>query len=392
MRRMLITVAAIAGIAIVGTRSTAADLPPIKIGLIDSYTGTPPYIAAGFDAAIKAWIDQHGDTVAGRKIEFIRRDDQSQPEVARRVAQELIVQENVDILAGIGITPNAIAVAQVSTQAKKPFLISNAATSGILANAPYTVRFGFTTRQITVPLAQWALRYKMTSAFSVVQDYGPGLDAEATFAQAFTDGGGKMLGSLRVPVSSRDDSAYVQRIRDAKPKVAFTFFNLTGARTFLNSAEQTGLLKSATKIVSADDLVDENDLDTYGDGIVGLVSSGNYTSTHDSALNHAFVKAFGVAYGGDGKRLPDFTNCAIYDIMNAIYRVVAAQKGVVDPEKTMALLKGMKIDSPRGPLMIDPVTRDAVQNVYIKKVLKRNGKLATIEIETIPMVRDSSER
>ena len=367
----------------------SADLPPIKIGVITTYTGTPEYIGRQFDAAMKAYMMEHGDTVAGRKIVLIRRDDNLQPETARRVAQELIVQDNVDFLAGIGVTPNAIAVAQVSTQAKKPFFLVNAATSGILTGNPYTVRLGFTTKQVTAPLAQWALANKIKTVYSVFQDYGPGIDAGTQFVKSFTAGGGNVLGELRVPATALDDAAYVQHVKDAKADAAFTFFNLTGATVFLKSASAGGLVGSGTKIISADLLVDENDLLSGNDSVLGLISSGNYVSSLPSRLNQRFRHDFALAYGSP--RLPSFNDVAAYDAMAAIYRVIAAQNGGTDPNRTMEILKGMSFESPRGPLTIDSQTRDAVQNVYIGRVEKRNGKLEVVVISTIPMVKDPSE-
>jgi len=389
-RSRSIAAAVAVAVAVVTTSSVRpADLPPIKIGIVYSYTGTPEYIGRGFDAGLQAFIAEHGDMVAGRKIVLIKRDDNLQPETARRVAQELIVQENVDYLAGVGVTPNAIAVAQVSTQAKKPFFIANAATSGILAANPYTVRLGFTTKQTTVPLAQWALANKVRTVYAVFQDYGPGIDAGAQFAKTFTAGGGKVVGESRVPATALDDAAYVQRVKDAKVDAAFTFFNLTGATVFLKAASAGGLVGSGAKILSADLLVDENDLLSGDESLIGLISSGNYLSTLDSSLNRRFMHDFAVAYGSP--RLPGFNEVAAYDTMSAIYRVIAAQKGATDPDKTMELLKGMTFESPRGRIVIDAQTRDIVQNVYIGRIEKRNGRLKVVPIATIPMVKDPSE-
>ena len=388
----LVAVVAVAAfVPLPGTLVSAADQPPLRIGFIASYSGDAAEQGKILDTAMKAFLKAHGTTVAGRKIEILKRDDTGiAPDVARRLAQELIVQEKVDLLMGIVYTPNAIAVAGVSTAAKVPFLLVNASTSNIIAKAPYTTRYGMTTPQVTMPLAQWALKNGYKTAYSVFQDYGPGLDAGKAFNEAFTAGGGKMLGEVRVPITNADYNAYLQRVKDAKPDVVFVFDNATtGGPQFLKAYRDLGLDKAGIKVISLGALVDETNLPATGDAALGVISSFDYSATHNSKLNRDFVRAFKDV---DPKADPDFVAVAVWDAMTAAYQAIAAQGGKIDPDKTMELLKGMKFESPRGPIMIDPETRDIVQNVYLRRTEKVNGKLVNTEFATIPMVKDPYEK
>ena len=384
-------VAAVAALTL-APHSTYADQAPLRIGLIFSYSGSGASAAGkNFDGGWLAYMKQHGDTVAGRKIEIIKRDDTGiAPETARRLAQELIVQDHVDIIAGMTFTPNSIAVGTISTQAKKLFFIVNSATSGIIAKVPYAARFGFTTAQMTAPLATWAAKNGIKTAYSVFQDYGPGIDAGTQFAESFTAAGGKMLGEVRVPVTNSDFTAYVQRVKDAKPDAIYVFLNAGGGgAAMLKACRDAGFERAGIRILVSGDVVAENNLPGIGDAALGVVSSFNYSMTHDSKLNRDFVAAYqSVEPGVD----PDFTSVAAYDTMAAIYKAAEAQKGNLDPDKTIELVRAMKFESPRGPIAIDPDTRDLIQNVYIRKTERRNGKLVNVEFATVPMVRDPKER
>jgi branched-chain amino acid transport system substrate-binding protein len=389
MRRFVAGAAAFAAVAFAS--GVRADLPPLKIGIVYSYSGAGATLGKTLDGAIDAWVAQHGDTVAGRKVVFIKRDDTGiAPDVARRLAQELVVEQHVDILMGSALTPNAIAVAGVSTQAKVPFFIVNAATSGIIAKHPYTARFGLTEAQATAPLAQWALRAGIRTAYVVYQDYGPGIDAGQTFEKVFLAGGGHIVGEARVPVSNQEYSAYIQRAKDAKPQAMYVFLNNGGGSVaFLHGCQTAGFGRAGIKILAAGALVDEDYLPIIGEAADGLITAMNYSADHDSALNREFVKTFEkVAARGV---VPDFNSASAYDVMAAIYKVVQAQNGVLDPDKTMELVKGMKFESPRGPIMIDAQTRDVVQNIYIRRTIKRRGAYVNVEFETAPMVRDPNE-
>jgi branched-chain amino acid transport system substrate-binding protein len=369
-----------------------AQQPPLKVGIVFSFSGGDN-VEQGkeFDAAIAAYVKEHGDTVAGRKIELVRRDDGGiAPETARRLTQELIVQDKVDLLVGTSYTPNALAMEQISTQAKIPFFIVNASTSGIMAKAPYTTRLGFTQAQITDAFGKWAAKTQGQTAYLLYQDYGPGIDAGQTFSKAFTAAGGTVLGEARIPVDNRDFTAYVQRARDAKPKVLYAFINATGGGIeFLKAIKDSGIEKAGTKVLVNGALVNEAILPAEGDSALGVYSTSDYTSTHDSALNRQFVKDFKAAYGGDQN--PSFIAVAAYDAMNAVYKVVEAQHGTIDPDKTMAIVGTLKFESPRGPIAIDPATRDIILNAYFMRTERRNGVLGNYEFETTPMVKDPNE-
>jgi branched-chain amino acid transport system substrate-binding protein len=370
-----------------------ADQAPIKIGIIFSYTGNgaTPWGGRSLDAVIAAFQKTYGDTVAGRKVVIVRRDDTGiAPDVAKRQAQELIVQDGVDILAGTTVTPNAISVGDVSTQSKKPFLVFSAATAGIIAKNPYVSRWGHTNTQITVPLAKFALKSGLKTAYALFQDYGPGIDAGKTFEDTFTAGGGKMLGEVRVPITNVDYSAYVQRVRDAHPQALFVFLNPAGGSAeFLRACKDAGFAKAGIKILATGEIVEENNLPNIGDAALGVVSGFEYSRVHDSNLNRQFIRAFNAAdTSGDQ---PDFGDVAEWDALAAIYRALEAQKGNADPDKLMESIKGMKFESPRGPIEIDPQTREITQNVYIRRVERRNGILANYEIAVYPMVNAAGQ-
>jgi branched-chain amino acid transport system substrate-binding protein len=390
MRRFLSAIAAAGALAILVTHAAGADPPPLKIGFLGTFSG--PFTASGktADAAIAAFFKEHGDTVAGRKVEIIKRDDGGNaPDTAKRLAQELIISDQVDFLMGLVFSPNAIAVGDISTSAKKPTFITNAASYGILEQHPYMARFSYTEGQLTLPLAQWALKNNLKTAYTIVLDYAPGIDAAAQFQSAFTAGGGKIVGETRVPPSAQDYSAYVQRIKDAHPQAIFAFLTVSGG-PFLKAWNAAGGPATGIKIMATVDLTNESTLPGLGDDAIGVITAGNYAATHNSPLNKQLTRDMRAADPNvDG---PEFASVATYDVMQAIYKVVAAQNGNVDPDKTMALVRGMKLDSPRGPIEIDPQTRDIIQNIYIRRVDKVDGKLQNTEIATYPMVRDPVEK
>ena len=366
--------------------------PPLKIGLIMSFTGGTTWAPKQSAASVGAWLKLHGETAGGRKIVVITRDDTGiAPEVARRLAQELIVQEHVDILVGTNLTPNAIAVAQVSTQAKKPFFIVNSATSNVMKGQPYSARFGFDTQTIVPPLAQYAAKNYGKTAYSIYQNYGPGIDAGKSFEKTFTEAGGTMIGSDPIPVNNKEFSAYIQRVRDAKPAVLFIFLNASGGGAqLLKDIQQAGIIKSGIKVIATGDIVDEYINPTIVNPPLGLITTFNYSRMHNSAVNRQFVAAFHAAQGdNDG---PDFNAVQEYDALHAVSIVADALHGdFSDPDKVMSVVRGMKFESPRGPFMIDASTRDSVQNVYLRRLEMVKGKLENIEFETVPMVKDPTE-
>ena len=367
-----------------------ATATPIRVGVVYSFSGASGVAGKEFDDTLAVFQKLHGTTVAGRKVEFIKRDDGGiAPDNAKRLAQELIVQDHVDLIAGLIFTPNAIAVGTVSTAAKMPVFVVNATTSNIMAKNPYMSRYSMTATQMTVPLAKYAYKTGQRNMYVVYMDYGPGIDSGKTFTDTFTAEGGKIAGEIRVPVTANDFSAYLQRIKDAKPDGLYVFLNASGTgTTFLRQAKTQGFDKAGIKIFASGDLVTEQALPAIGDAAVGVLSSMNYSGTHDSKLNRDFIKAYTAQSGGIP---PTFGAVGCYDAFTAIYKVIEAQKGVLDADKTMDVVKTLKFESPRGPIAIDPDTRDIVQNVYIRRTELKGGKLVNVEIDNYPMYKDPSE-
>ena len=370
-------------------RSAGADQPPLKVGLISTFSGFFTQYGKDSDAAVAAFIKEHGDTVAGRKLEIIKRDDSGMaPESAKRLAQELIINDHVDFLMGLMSSPNAKAVGDVSTAAKKPTIIVNAAGYGLLEQNPYMTRVSYTEGQLTHPLAAWALKNNLKNIFLVYLDFSAGYDAAGAFTTAFTAGGGKIVGEVRVPTGSLDFSAYVQRARDAKPQAIFTFLT-SSFGPFMKAWQGAGGAQSGIKVLATGE-TNEQALPALGDDALGVITAMNYSAAHVSAFNKMLTHDMHVA--DPSVASPDFYSVATYDALQAIYKVTAAQNGVLDPDKTMALLKGIKFDSARGTVAIDQQTRDVIQNVYIRRVDKVNGVYQNTEIAMYPNVKDPIEK
>lgn len=384
--RLMCSLLCIAMLAFGAPAAAAADV--IKIGVILPLTG--PYADYGeqIGNGLKLYMQQHGDTVAGKKISVIIRDDTGiAPELSKRLAQELLAQDNVDVLAGFGLTPSALAVAPLATQAKKAMVIMNAATSVITTKSPYIVRLSHTLPQISSPMATWAGKNGIKKVYTLVADYGPGIDAETAFAKTFTATGNQVIGGVRVPVKNIDFAPYIQRIKDAAPEAIFLFLPPGSATIgFLKAYNERGLNKANIKLLSTVDFTDDTLMDTLGPSVLGVISSGHYSAAHDSPMNKAYVQAYAKAYGT--KLRPNFMSVAGYDGMAAIYAALKKTNGDADGDKLIAALKGLQFESPRGPIMIDPDTRDIVQTVYYRRAEDRNGKLYNIEFDQIRNVKD----
>jgi len=377
----------VAVIALVALPVAAQE--PIKVGVIAEFSGPFADYGAQIEAGMKAYIKQHGETVGGRKIELITRDTKGPaPEVAKRFAQELITRDKVQFLAGFGLTPNAMAVAPVVSEAKVPMIISNAATSAITTRSPYITRVSMTIPQVSAPMAEWALRNGIKQVYTVVADYGPGIDAETQFTKTFKAGGGEIVGTLRTPLQNPDFSAAIQRVKDAKPQAVFVFLP-AGEQgiAFVKGFNERGLAEAGIKLIATGDITDDHVLAAMGDPTLGMITAFHYSAAHDSPENAAFQKAY--AEANDAKLgSPNFMTAAGYDTMHVIYEVVKKVGGDIDGDKAMAAIKGMKWTSPRGPVSIDPETRDITQTIYIRKVEKKNGKLANVEFDKIADVKD----
>jgi branched-chain amino acid transport system substrate-binding protein len=361
----------------------------IKVGVIAAFSGPFADYGGQIEAGMKAYMKEHGDTVAGKKVELITRDTKGPaPEVAKRLAQELITRDKVQFLAGFGLTPNAMAVAPVVSEAKVPMIISNAATSSITTKSPYITRVSMTIPQIAEPLAQWALKNGIKQVYTVVADYGPGIDAETQFTKTFKAGGGQIVGSVRTPLQNPDFSAAIQRVKDAKPQAVFVFLPAGEQGIgFMKGFNERGLREAGIKLIATGDITDDHVLAAMGDPTLGMITAFHYSAAHKSPENAEFLKAYAAA--NDAKAgAPNFMAAAGYDTMHVIYEVAKKLDGNIDGDKAMAVIKGMKWMSPRGPVTINSETRDIDQNVYIRKVEKVNGKLENVEFDTIPDVKD----
>jgi branched-chain amino acid transport system substrate-binding protein len=358
----------------------------IKIGVILPFSGQFADTGVQLDNGIKLYMQQHGDTVAGRKIEVIRKDVGGiAPEVAKRLAQELVVRDNADILAGFALTPNALAAAEVSAQARKFMVVMNAATSVITTKSPYLARTSVTVPQLDEAFGTWAARSGIKTAYTLVSDYGPGLDAEAAFQRAFEAAGGKIVGSVRTPVANADFSAFVQRAKDANPEAIFIFVpGGTQPAAIGKALASRGITPQNTKIIGQGEITFEDALKSMGDDAVGIVTAFHYDYNHDSPMNREFVAAYNKAFG----RNPDIYSIGGYDGMRLIYAALEKTGGKTDGQDLIDAAKGMAWESPRGPMSIDPETRDVVQTVYIRRAEKVGEHVANVEFDKVENVKD----
>ena len=358
----------------------------VKVGLIISYSGQFADTGNQMDNAIKLYVKQHGDTVAGKKIEFIRKDTGGiAPDVAKRLAQELIVRDHADVIAGFTLTPNALAAADVSAEAKKFMVVMNAATSIITTKSPYIARASVTTPQLNHTLGTWAAKNGIKRIYTMVSDYGPGIDAETWLHKGFMDGGGEIVGSVRFPVVNPDFSAFVQRAKDSNPDAIYIWVPGGAQPAAVGKAlAERGIDTSKTKVLGQDVLSAETALKSMGDAALGIITVAYYDYNLDSPMNKAFVKA----YNDEFHRNPDFFAVGGYDGMHLIYSVLQKTGGKTDGDSLIAAAKGMAWDSPRGPMSIDAETRDVVQTVHVFKVDKVGGELRNVEIDKVLNVKD----
>src|SRR5262252_114830 len=382
-RQMLLSAVAVAAGALLGQPAAAQDT--VKIGLILPMTGQQASTGKQIDAAVKLYQAQHGTTVAGKKVEVILKDDTSVPDVTKRLAQELVVNDKVAFLAGFGLTPVALAVAPIATQAKVPEVVMAAGTSSITEASPFVVRTSFTLAQSAVPMAEWAVKNGIKKVVTLVSDYGPGIDAEKSFSDKFKADGGTIVENLRIPMRSPDFAPVLQKVADAKPDALFVFVPSGTGAQFVKQFVERGLDKSGIKLIATGDVTDDDQLNGMGDAVVGVINAHNYSAAHDSVANKSYVEAFKKANNG---LRPNFMSVGGYDGMALIYEALKKTNGATDGDKLIAAMKGMAWESPRGPISIDPETRDIVQNIYIRKVDKVGGELYNVEFATIPNVKD----
>jgi branched-chain amino acid transport system substrate-binding protein len=382
MRRLLSVLAVTALAAL-----PAAAQDTVKIGLIMAYSGQFADVAAQMDNAIKLYIRQNGDTVAGKKIELIRRDTGGpNPDVAKRLAQELVVRDGVDILAGFTLTPEALGAASVSAEAKKFMVVMNAANSIIITKSPYMARTSLTIPQLQQAFGTWAYKSGIRKTYTMVSDYGPGIDAEIAFQRGFKQAGGEIVGAVRFPVANPDFSAFVQAAKDTNAESIFIWLP-GGAQpaAIAKALKERGIDPSKTKVLGQGELTEDEARASMGDAGLGIITVYHYDHNHNSAMNKAFVKAFNAAFGG---RNPNVYSVGGWDGMHLIYEALKKTGGKTDGESLIAAAKGMRWESPRGPVSIDPETRDIVQTVYIRRVEKAGAGTLNVEFDKVENVKD----
>ncbi|NMG73456.1 ABC transporter substrate-binding protein [Aromatoleum diolicum] len=370
---------------------SVAAVEPLKIGMILPMSG--PFASYGkqIEHGARLYLQEHNNTFAGRKVELIVKDDTGvAPEISKRAAQELVVKDKVEILAGFGLTPSAFAVAPLATQAKTPMVVMNAASSSITTKSDYVLRVSHTLPQITAPIASWALKNNIKKVFTLVADYGPGHDAETQFKKTFTAGGGEIVGEVRTPVKSPDLAPFLQKIKDVKPDAVFLFLP-PGEQTvgFIKGFAERGLAKAGIRIIATGDLTEEDQLDAMGDNALGIINSLQYSEVHNSPENKAYTAAYYKAYPKDR---PNYMSVSGYDGMQLIAKTLEKTGGDANGAKFMAAAKGMAWVSPRGAISIDAETRDIVQTIYVRKVEKVGGKLQNVEFDQIANFKDPGKQ
>ncbi len=364
--------------------SAAQAQETVKIGLVIAMTGQQASTGKQIKAAVDLYMKEHGDTVAGKKIQVILRDSASVPDNSKRLAQELIVNDKVNVLAGFEVTPAAMVVAPLATEAKVVELVMAAGTSVITERSPYITRTSFTLPQSSTIIADYALKKNMKKIVTIVSDYAPGADAEKSFTDTLKAGGGSIVESIKVPLASPDFAPFLQRAADAKPDAIFVFVPSGQGATFMKQYAERGLDKAGIKVIGPGDVTDDDLLPQMGDAVLGVVTAHIYSADHDSAMNKKYVEAFTKA----NNFRPNFMSVGGYDGMHLIYEALKKTGGKADGDSLIGAMKGMKWESPRGPISIDPETRDITQNVYIREVKKKNGQLYNVEFETFKDVKD----
>ncbi len=375
---------AVAAASLLALGAAASAQETVKIGLIVPMTGGQASTGQQINNAIKLYQQKNGDTVAGKKVEVILKDDAALPDNTKRLAQELIVNEKVNIIAGFGVTPAALAAAPLATQAKVPEIVMAAGTSIITERSPYITRTSFTLAQSSTIIGDWAAKNGIKKVATLTSDYAPGNDALAAFKEHFTAGGGSVVEEVKVPLANPDFAPFLQRMKDAKPDAIFVFVPAGQGGNFMKQYAERGLDKSGIKVIGPGDVMDDDLLNGMGDAALGAVTAHIYSAAHPSTLNKTFVADYRKAFGAR----PGFMAVGGWDGIHLVYEALKKTGGKADGDSLMAAMKGMKWESPRGPISIDPETRDIVQNVYIREVKKVDGELYNVEFATFEAVKD----
>ena len=380
-RRMFMAGATLCGLL----SSTAYAADTVKIGLVLPMTG--PFASTGrqVEAGVRAYMALNGDTVAGKKVEVVLRDDAGTADQTRRIAQELVVKDGASILMGFGLTPLALSVAPVLSQAKVPAIITSATTSAIMSKSDYYVRTSMAGPQSAVPVASWAAQNGLKRVVTLVSDYGPGIDIEKGFTDQFKKDGGEILEAVRVPLQNPDFAPFLQRVRDTKPDAVFVFVPSGVGSLFMKQFVERGLREAGIRLIATGDVTDDDLLNGMGDAALGVITGHFYSAAHDSPENKAFV---GEVRKSANNMRPNFMSVGGYDAMALAYAALKKTEGDTDGTKLVEAMKGMSWISPRGPITIDPKTRDIVQDIYMREVKKVDGELYNVEFATFPKVRD----
>jgi branched-chain amino acid transport system substrate-binding protein len=374
--------AAVVAISI-ATVASASGQGTVKVGMVMPMTG--PLAAAGQQviAGARLYIKQHGDRVAGKQIELIVRDDASSGETGKRLIQELVVNDKVDVIGG-GLTADLIPSAPLLTEAQKPTVIMLSSTTAVVDKSPFFVRTSCTLAQSSAIMADWAVKKRLSKAVTLVTEFAPGLEAEETFTDNYKAAGGQVVEAIRVPLRAPDFAPFLQRVKDASPQALFVFIPSTQAAVFAKQFVERGLDKAGITLIGPGDLSDDEALQNMGDAMLGTVTAHFYSASHASALNKAFTEA----YQQEAKARANFMAVSGYDGMHLIYEALKKTGGSADGKTLVAAMKGMSWESPRGPMSIDHDSGDVVHNIYIRKVEKVDGELRNIEFETFGNVRD----
>lgn len=384
-RRQILKALALSTVLALPDTTGALAEGSVKVGLIVPLTG--PFATTGrqVEAGAKLYMATHGDEAGGKKIELIVRDDAATAEQTRRIAQELVTRERVNVIAGFGHTPLAMASAPIATQGKVPMIVMAAGTSIITEKSPFIVRSSFTLPQVTVPLAEWAAKNNLKKVVTLVADYAPGLDAEKAFTETFTKAGGEIVESIRVPLANPDFAPFLQRVRDAKPDAVFSFVPSGVGSALMKQFDDRGLADAGIRLIATGDVTDDDLLNGMGKAALGTITTHHYSADHDSPENKDFVKAFEAANNG---MRPNFMGVGGYDGMHLIYEALKKTGGDTSGQAMVDAMKGLQWTSVRGPVSIDPETRDIVQNVYFREVKEKDGQLWNVEFDKVEAVKD----
>jgi branched-chain amino acid transport system substrate-binding protein len=364
-----------------------AGAETVKIGVLLPYTGPFAAIAQQMDDGIKMYMEQHANELGGHSIEILRRDTTgAQPDIAKRLAQELLTRDHVQILTGFVFTPNALAVAPLASETKTPLIIMNAATGLITTRSPYIARTSFALWQTDLPLGTWAATTGgIKSVYTIVSDFAAGIDAEQAFVAGYTEAGGAVVGSLRIPLVNPDYAPFLQRILDAHPDAIFVWQPPTSATAFMKAVSDLGLARGGIRVLG-DNVADEAQLQQIGDAALGVVTAQHYTPVLKNPENLAFAAAWHAMHGPDSD--PTYVAVGAWDGMALIFHLIRTLDGKIGGDRAMEVIKSYQAPSPRGPFRIDPETRDAINDIYIRRVERVDGRLVNAIIDTIPAVKD----